>query len=63
MLWWLEVKTKQPYCIYYFGPFDSASEAEQAQEGYLEDLKQEGAQEIEIQIKFYSPNELTIFQD
>ncbi|MFB2977671.1 DUF1816 domain-containing protein [Microseira sp. BLCC-F43] len=63
MFWWLEVKTKQPYCIYYFGPFDNAAEAEQAQEGYLEDLKQEGAQEIEIQIKLYSPSDLTIFQD
>ena len=63
MFWWLEVITKEPYCIYYFGPFDNATEAAQAQEGYLEDLKQEGAEGIEMQIKLYSPSNLTIFQD
>lgn len=63
MFWWLEVTTNNPYCIYYFGPFDSEIEAELAQEGYIEDLKQEGAEGIETDIKLYSPRNLTIYQD
>jgi Domain of unknown function (DUF1816) len=60
MFWWLEVITKNPYCTYYFGPYDSAGEAALAQEGFIEDLKQEGAQGIETKIKLYSPKQLTI---
>ena len=39
MFWWLEIITKEPYCIYYFGPFDSLKEAQLEQGGYIEDLK------------------------
>ena len=60
MFWWLKVITNNPHCIYYFGPFDSSREAEIAQEGYIEDLKQEGAQEIKTEIKLYNPKALTI---
>lgn len=63
MFWWLEVITNKPHCIYYFGPFDSLPEAEIAQEGFIEDLTQEGAEGIETEIKLYSPSDLTIFQE
>ncbi|MFB2923346.1 MULTISPECIES: DUF1816 domain-containing protein [Aerosakkonema] len=63
MFWWLEIITKDPYCIYYFGPFDSLKEAQEEQSGYIEDLKQEGVGEIYAQIKLSDPVELTICQD
>lgn len=25
--WWVEIKTSQPACTYYFGPFDTEDEA------------------------------------
>jgi hypothetical protein len=44
--WWVKITTAEPNCIYYFGPFNSEAEAEQAKPGYIEDLEQEGAQNI-----------------
>jgi hypothetical protein len=44
--WWVKITTVEPKCIYYFGPFDSEAEAERAKPGYIEDLEQEGAQQI-----------------
>jgi len=35
--WWLEVKTTEPACTYYFGPFETESEAELQKTGYLDD--------------------------
>ncbi len=59
--WWVEIKTNQPACTYYFGPFDSEVEAITAQGGYIEDLEQEGAQNIQPVVQLCShPNELTI---
>ncbi|MBE9065357.1 DUF1816 domain-containing protein [Leptolyngbya cf. ectocarpi LEGE 11479] len=49
--WWVEISTSQPRCLYYFGPFDSELEAIQHQEGYIEDLEQEGAQQIDVTVK------------
>ncbi len=46
LAWWLEVFTLKPNCIYYFGPFDTSTEAEINQSGYIEDLKDEGAEGI-----------------
>ena len=40
--WWVEISTTEPRCLYYFGPFDTQSEAELHQAGYIEDLEQEG---------------------
>ena len=57
--WWVEIKTALPNCTYYFGPFSSRQEADVAQVGYVEDLKQEGAHGISIQIKQCQPRELT----
>ena len=61
--WWTEFVTKQPYCIYYFGPFISEKEAQEFLPGYLEDLKQEGCQVVLIQTKQCQPKELTILQE
>jgi hypothetical protein len=57
--WWLKVKTQSPDCIYYFGPFDSKEEAVLLQAGFLEDLIQEGAQNIRLAVKKVRPQNLT----
>lgn len=63
MAHWVEITTITPSCTYYFGPFASRSSAEDAHLGYLEDLKGEGAQGIEIVIKQCKPTTLTIFDE
>ena len=59
--WWVKIVTALPNCTYYFGPFSSRQEADCAQVGYFEDLKQEGAHGISIQIKPCQPRELTSY--
>lgn len=61
--WWVKIKTALPNCTYYFGPFSSKQEADAAQVGYVEDLKQEGAYGITIHIKQCQPRELTTCGD
>lgn len=61
--WWVKVRTDQPNCTYYFGPFASKKSAEASQSGYVEDLEREGACGITIQTKWYKPKELTIYED
>jgi hypothetical protein len=61
--WWLEVITEEPKCIYYFSPFSSEYLAEVLSDGYLEDLEQEKAQVISVDIKRGQPRKLTIFED
>lgn len=59
--YWLKISTKVPQCIYYFGPFDSSSEAKGLQAGYIEDLIEEDAQGIHIElVQCPEPPELTI---
>ncbi|WP_414587401.1 DUF1816 domain-containing protein [Scytonema sp. PCC 10023] len=58
--WWLEIVSSQPCCTYYFGPFESAQQAILDQDGYIEDLVNEGAQGITVQIQWCKPKELTI---
>lgn len=58
--WWIEMVTALPHCTYYFGPFTDFQEAQAAQQGYLDDLNQEGAQVIEFEIHQCQPQELTI---
>jgi hypothetical protein len=59
--WWIKITTVEPNCIYYFGPFDSELEAEQAKSGYVEDLELEGAQHIKVSLQQSAePKELTI---
>ena len=59
--WWIEICTANPFCIYYFGAFDSFWEALLAKSGYIQDLKQEGAELTVINIKQCKPTQLTIF--
>ncbi|ACC85458.1 DUF1816 domain-containing protein [Nostoc punctiforme] len=58
--WWIEIITNHPNCTYYFGPFISPKEAYWFLPGYIEDLEQEGNQEIRFQILQCQPKELTI---
>jgi hypothetical protein len=60
LAWWVEIITETPRCTYYFGPFSSSKEAEAAQSGYIEDLEQEGAQGIKVDVKRCKPSSLTI---
>jgi len=61
---WLKITTKVPKCTYYFGPFDSSSEAKSLQPGYIEDLMAEDAQGIDIkQERVLQPENLTLCED
>jgi hypothetical protein len=61
--WWVEITTERPHCTYYFGPFATAVEADQAKAGYIEDLESESAQGILVAIKRCKPVQLTIDRD
>jgi hypothetical protein len=61
LAWWVEVITNQPHCTYYFGPFLSAQEAEQAKGGYIEDLEKESAHGIVANVKRCKPQKLTVY--
>jgi Domain of unknown function (DUF1816) len=61
--WWVKMKTEQPFCIYYFGPFISCLEAKKAQPDYLQDLEDEQAQGITWDIEQCKPLELTFGVD
>ena len=58
--WWVEITTAKPHCTYYFGPFTSAVEADEAKAGYVEDLEGESAQGIKVTIKRCKPVQMTI---
>ncbi len=58
--WWVEITTTQPRCTYYFGPFASSKNADDAKGGYVEDLEQENAQGFNIIVKRCKPDKLTI---
>jgi Domain of unknown function (DUF1816) len=58
--WWVKITTSQPKCVYYFGSFDSKTEAINALPGYVEDLENEQAKRILIEIKQDNPKQLTI---
>ncbi len=59
--WWIKIKTEQPLCTYYFGPFSNPKEAAEAQPNYLEDLETEQAQGISWNIEQSKPLELTLY--
>lgn len=59
--WWIKIQTKVPACTYYFGPFSSQKEARNSQTGYIDDLRQEGAQEIAVEIGKAAPKQLTVY--
>ncbi|WP_309745446.1 DUF1816 domain-containing protein [Chamaesiphon sp. OTE_20_metabat_361] len=58
--WWVEITTAKPHCTYYFGPFTTAVEADEAKAGYVEDLEGESAQGIQVTIKRCKPAQMTI---
>ena len=58
--WWVEITTERPHCTYYFGPFATAVEADEAKAGYVEDLEGELAQGIQVAIVRCKPTQLTI---
>lgn len=59
--WWVEISTADPKCLYYFGPFETESEAILHKDGYIEDLEQEGAQQIIVEVKRCAePEQLTV---
>ena len=58
--WWLEIKTIVPPYTYYFCPFSSREEAKLSESGYIEDLLQEKAHGITVEVKRFRPKELTI---
>jgi Domain of unknown function (DUF1816) len=61
--WWIEISTVQPYCTYYFGPFQNHQEAQTMCPGYIEDLQEEGAREIKALIKRCNPDKLTVCEE
>jgi hypothetical protein len=58
--WWVKITTDRPHCVYYFGPFTTAVEADNAKAGYIEDLESESAQGIQVSIERCKPSQLTI---
>jgi hypothetical protein len=60
---WLEISTESPRCTYYFGPFLTRQDARISQDGYIEDLLEEGAKGIAVTIKRLKPRDLTIFDE
>ena len=63
LAWWVEITTDSPRCTYYFGPFPSLKVAQSYKPGYIEDLQQEGAQNISVTIKRCKPSVLTIYDE
>ncbi len=57
------MKTSAPRCIYYFGPFLTAQEAEVAKAGYVEDIENEGAEGLCVSIHRCKPINLTVAED
>lgn len=63
LAWWVEITTDSPCCLYYFGPFLSVKEAKAHQGGYVQDLEQEGAQNIVAKVKRCKPTDLTVYDE
>ena len=61
--YWVKIRTAQPKCIYYFGPFDNPQEAKINQNSYIEDLISEQASGIYVEIKKCKPNTLTVYEE
>ena len=58
--YWLEIKTKNPTCTYYFGRFNHPLAAKLMQQGYIQDLIEEEAIVTSIKLKRCDPEKLTI---
>jgi hypothetical protein len=60
MKWWIEIFTAQPFCLYYFGDFQTFQQARILKQGFKQDLLDEGATIISLSIKYCAPQQLTI---
>lgn len=60
---WIKITTENPRCTYYFGPFLTEKEARENQQGYIDDLLEEGAKDIKTLIRRFKPTDLTIFDE
>lgn len=63
LAWWVEIKTTSPECTYYFGPFLTAAEANNAMPGYVQDLEEEQAQGIKALVRRCKPKDVTVCGD
>jgi hypothetical protein len=63
LAWWLEVGTLNPFCVYYFGPFELEQEVAQSKQGFLQDLRNEKSIIIFARSNFCQPRQLTIYQN
>ena len=60
--YWLEIKTKNPTCTYYFGHFNHPLAAKLMQQGYIQDLIEEKTIVTSIKLKRGNPERLTIIE-
>ncbi|BDT15969.1 hypothetical protein N39L_56920 [Limnospira platensis NIES-39] len=63
LAFWVEIMTEMPRCTYYFGPFLTENEAEEAEPGYIEDIQGEGATGLQVAVKRCQPDILTVAAD
>jgi hypothetical protein len=63
LAFWVEIMTETPKCIYYFGPFLTEGEAQEAEPGYVEDIESEGAEGLQVAVKRCKPEYLTLEAD
>ena len=60
--YWIEIKTRNPSCTYYFGHFNSPLAAELMKQGYIQDLIDEDAIVVSVKTKQCQPDNLTIYE-
>ncbi|MBX2865010.1 MAG: DUF1816 domain-containing protein [Leptolyngbyaceae cyanobacterium MAG.088] len=48
--WWLEIMTASPSCGYFFGPFDSESEALEQQLRHVKDIEYQGHEVLLVSV-------------
>jgi hypothetical protein len=60
LMWWTKLYTKNPFCIYYFGPFDKVEDAKESRSGYIEDLENEGSTIVFLRFLQLNPQDLTV---
>lgn len=60
LAWWLQFEASNPNCIYFCGPFDNQKAAEAAVDQYLEDLKPEHQQILNVCSRFCQPRKAVI---
>ena len=58
--WWIKILTDNPMYVYYFGEFNHYWQAESSKNGYIQDLKGEKAEIVDVAIGKYEPKETTI---